>query len=68
MGINIASFNYRTFWNDQCYKMSQKLYLNILDPQYARYIQVRDELEEYLIELYGEDIDFQIMVSEPCER
>ena len=46
--------------------MAQTLYLNILDPQYARYVQLQDELEEYLIELYGEDINFQIMVGEPC--
>lgn len=48
--------------------MTQPLYLNILDPQYARYVQLRNELEEYLIEQYGEDIDFQITVSEPRER
>jgi hypothetical protein len=53
------------FWNDQFYKMTQTLYLNVLDPQYARYVQLRDELKQYLIEEYGDGIDFQICVSEP---
>ena len=44
--------------------MSQKLYLNILDPQYARYIDLRHDLEEYLEEKYGSEIDFGITVSE----
>jgi hypothetical protein len=48
------------------YIMSQEqLYLNILDPQYARYIDLRHDLQEYLEEMYGNDIDFGISVSEP---
>jgi hypothetical protein len=43
--------------------MPQKLYLNTLDPQYARYIDLRRELEAYLTEKYGKDINFQVAVS-----
>jgi hypothetical protein len=50
------------------YIMSQELYLNILDPQYARYIDLRHDLQEYLEEMYGNDIDFGISVSEPRGR
>jgi hypothetical protein len=46
----------------------QELYLNVLDPQYTRYIELRHELENYLIEIYGDDIDFQVSVSERCQR
>jgi hypothetical protein len=46
-------------------KMTLTLYLNILDPQYTRYVQLRDDLEKYLIERFGGEIDFQITVSEP---
>jgi hypothetical protein len=53
------------FRNDHFYKMTQTLYLNVLDPQYARYVQLRDELKQYLIEMYGDEIDFRICVSEP---
>jgi hypothetical protein len=44
-------------------------YLNVLDPQDTRYINVREELEAFLVdkycEKYGEDIknvDFEILV------
>lgn len=50
------------------YIMSQELYLNIPDPQYARYIDLRHDLQEYLEGMYGSDIDFGITVSEPCGR
>lgn len=42
------------------YIMSQELYLNIPDPQYARYIDLRHDLQEYLEGMYGSDIDFGI--------
>jgi hypothetical protein len=48
--------------------MAKELFLNILDPQYTRYIQLRHELEAYLTEEYGEDINFRVAVSQPCER
>jgi hypothetical protein len=48
--------------------MSQELHLNVLDPQFARYIELRDELEEYLVEIYGPGIDFQVSVSDRCQR
>jgi hypothetical protein len=35
---------------------------NVLDPQYARYILLRDELEAYLKEKYGADMDFNVFV------
>jgi hypothetical protein len=51
---------------DRVYKMTQVLYLNVLDPQFTRYIELRHELEDYLIEIYGAGIDFQVSVSKPC--
>ncbi|KUJ15958.1 uncharacterized protein LY89DRAFT_735100 [Mollisia scopiformis] len=33
---------------------------NVLDPQYSRYINLREELEAYLTEKYGEGIDFKV--------
>jgi hypothetical protein len=42
--------------------MAQELYLNVLDPMYARYIKLRPELETYLTEKYGEGIDFRVSV------
>ncbi len=37
-------------------------FLNVLDPQYTRYIYIRDEIEAYLTDKYGENINFQILV------
>jgi hypothetical protein len=42
--------------------MAQELFLNVLDPMYARYIKLRPELETYLTEKYGEGIDFRVSV------
>jgi hypothetical protein len=43
--------------------MAQELYLNILEPQYSRYISLRPELEAYLKEMYPEQSDFQVKVG-----
>lgn len=48
--------------------MSQELHLNVLDPQYARYIELGRELEDYLVEIYGPGIDFRVSVSDRCQR
>lgn len=37
-------------------------FLNVLDPQYTRYIHIRGEIEAYLIEKYGEETGFQVVV------
>jgi hypothetical protein len=34
----------------------------VLDPQYSRYINLREELEAYLTEKYGEGKDFKVFV------
>lgn len=36
----------------------------VLDPQYSRYINLREELEAYLTEKYGEGIDFKVFVRQ----
>lgn len=41
---------------------NQGLYLNVLDPSYARYIPVGSDLETYLGERYGDNIDFDVSV------
>ncbi len=43
-------------------------FVNVLDPQYSRYINLREDLEEYLAEKYGPETqykmtDFQVFVS-----
>jgi hypothetical protein len=45
-------------------------FVNVLDPQYSRYINLREDLEEYLTEKYGPETeykvtDFQVFVSRP---
>lgn len=45
----------------------QVLYLNVLDQQHTRYIELGQELVAYLTEKYGEDIDFRVTVREHCE-
>lgn len=37
----------------------------VLDQQYSRYINLREELEAYLTEKYGEGKDFKVLV---CQR
>jgi hypothetical protein len=43
----------------------QQEFSNVLDPQYTRYIFLREELQAYLEEKYGTGIDFKIFVSQP---
>lgn len=43
--------------------------MNVLDPQYSRYINLREELEAYLAEKYGEAtehkmLDFKVSVRQ----
>ncbi|TLD24528.1 hypothetical protein E2P81_ATG11864 [Venturia nashicola] len=39
---------------------SQVLPLNVLDPMYTRYIPVGSDLEQVLVERYGDKYDFEI--------
>jgi hypothetical protein len=45
--------------------MAQQEFSNVLDPQYTRYIKLRSEIESYLTEKYGREIDFKVLV---CSR
>jgi hypothetical protein len=41
---------------------NQALHINVVDPMYARYIPLKSDLEIYLQERFGCDIDFDVSV------
>jgi hypothetical protein len=43
--------------------MTTPEFLNVLEPQYSRYLHLRDDIEAYLTEKYGAEIDFRVFVS-----
>lgn len=45
---------------------NQALHLNVLDPMYTRYIPVGSDLETILVERYGNNINFDVLVC-TCE-
>lgn len=42
---------------------TQEEFEYVLDPQYSRYINLREDLEAYLTEKYGEGKDFKVFVG-----
>ncbi|QDS67851.1 hypothetical protein FKW77_007573 [Venturia effusa] len=38
----------------------QHLHTNVLDPMFARYIPLKSDLEAYLAERYGNDLNFEV--------
>jgi hypothetical protein len=43
--------------------MSQELFPNVIDPALARYIELGPDLERFLKNEYGEQIDYKIEVG-----
>lgn len=51
---------------------AQKLFKNVLPPEFSRYMRLGNELKAYLAEIYnpkyGDGYNYQVRVSDPEER
>jgi hypothetical protein len=45
--------------------MATQEFLNVLDPQYTRYIHLRADIEAHLAEKYGTEVNFKVSVGLP---